>query len=103
MPSQQCQQTIADVQKKGRKSKMTQTWNVRSKKTATTVQNQSLENTIDCVRSRQFLSSEDNALYSDFSLDDDVGVDNQSSQSTLYRAPDVAVIATKLKLVIDKT
>ena len=72
-----------------------QTGEVRSKKTAATAQIQSFENTIDCVRSRQYLGAEDKALYSNFSSNDDVDVDSQSSRSTLDPAPDVAVIVYK--------
>ena len=103
MPSQQHKQASTDVPKKGRKCKMTQTGQVRSKKTATAAQIESFENTIDCVGSQQCLGAEDNTLYSDFSSDDDVDVDNQSSQTTLDPAPDAAVIATKLKFLIGKT
>ena len=102
MLSQQRKRTRTDVPKKGRKRKMTQTRQVRSKKTATTAHHQSFENTIDCVGSQRCLGAEDNGLYSDFSSDDDVGVDNQSSQTTLDPAPGATVIVTKLKFVVDK-
>ena len=50
--------------------------------------------------SQQCLRAEDNALYSDFSADDDGDVDKQSSQTTLDPAPNVDAIATKHKFLI---
>ena len=94
MPSQQRKQTSTDIPKKGRKRKMTQTGQVRSKKTATSAQIQSFENTIDCVGSQQCHHADDNAIYSDFSSDDDGDVNKQSSHTTLDPAPDADVIAT---------
>ena len=102
MPPQQRKQTSTDVPRKGRKRNMTQTGKVHSKKTATTAQIQSFENTNDCVSSQQCLGVEDNALYSDISSDDDVDVNNQSSQTTLDPAPVAAIIVTKLDFLIGK-
>ena len=102
MPIQQRKQTSTDVPKKGRKRIMTQTGQVRSKKTATSAQIQSFQNTIDCVGLQQCHRADDNALYSDFSSDDDGDVDKQSSNTTLDPAPDADVITTKLKFLIGK-
>ena len=52
--------------------------------------------------SYQCIPAEDNALYLDFSSDDDVDVDNQSCQTPLDPAPDVDAIATKLMFLIGK-
>ena len=54
------------------------------------------------MSSQQCLRAEVNALYSDFSSDDDGDVDKQSSQTTLDPAPDADAIATKLKFLIGK-
>ena len=63
MPIQQRKQNSTDVPKKERKRKLTHTEQVRSKKTATSAQIQSFENTIDCVGSQQCHHADDNALY----------------------------------------